>query len=123
MDKWVDLHTNNKFSLLVVDFHNRSLLSATYGSGFRVSAGLSLFPFIIIILSRLLFWLFFFFGRARGRGISSPTQSLTNRIFITLSFETSHYNINTSFFRRIELGRREWEERKKLFRWGVEIIC
>src|SRR5277367_4306905 len=85
MDKWVDLHTNNKFFLPVVDFHDRSFAATTYGSGFRVSAGLSLFSFSnyhysvsFVILA--VFSSFFFRARARQGNLVLP-KSLTNRMY------------------------------------------
>jgi hypothetical protein len=100
-------------------FTNRSLLSATYGSGFRVSAGLSLFLFIIIILSRLLFWLFSFFGRARGRE-SRPSPNLSP-IEYTSHLRSKRVTTTSIHLFFVESSWEEEsgeEERKKLFRWG-----
>jgi len=107
MDRWVDLHTNNKslYSSLMFTIGRcfQLLTVLVFGCPMNFLCFFSLSLFCLVCH----FGCFSFFGRARGRGLSSPTQSLTNLIFITPSFETNHYNINTSFFRRIELGRRE----------------
>src|SRR5271170_7444955 len=126
MDKWVELHTNNKFLYSSLMFTNRSLLSATYGSGFRVSAELSLFLFIIIILSRLSFWLFFFF-RARARQGTLVPHPISHQSHIHHTFvrneSLQHQYILFSSNRagKKRAGRRRG---KSYFGCGgVEIIC
>ena len=120
MDKWVELHTNNKFLYSSLMFTNRSLLSATYGSGFRVSAELSLFLFIIIILSRLLFWLLFFFrARARqGNLVPPPNLSPIEYTSHLRSKRVTTTSIHPFFVESSWEEESGEEERKKLFRWG-----
>jgi len=126
MDKWVELHTNNKPLYSSLMFTNRSLLLATYGSGFRVSAGLSLFLFIIIILSRLLFWLFFSFFRARARQgnlVPDPIshQSNIHHTFVrNESLQHQYIRFSSNRAGKKRAGRRRG---KSYFVGGVEIIC
>ena len=129
MDKWVVLHTNNKFlpasSLICTIDRLLQLLTVLV---LRVSAGLSLcFLFfdyhysVSFVILAVFFSFFSYRARVRQGNLVLP-KSLTNRnVFITTFFETSHYNIHTPLFSSKsswEEERRE-EERKKLFRhWG-----